>query len=119
MKLSATKLKAGDPLRVEADVRNVSQREGDEVVELYLSFPQSSTAPLIALRGFARIHLASGETRHIQFTLADRDLSEVNKSGDRVIAHGDYRIHLGGGQPGTSAGAEASFRIQGEEKLPE
>ncbi len=119
LKLSATKLKAGDPLRVEADVRNVSQREGDEVVELYLSFPQSSTAPLIALRGFARIHLASGETRHIQFTLADRDLSEVNKSGDRVIAHGDYRIHLGGGQPGTSAGAEASFRIQGEEKLPE
>jgi len=42
LKLSTTNLKAGDSLSVDADVRNVSQREGDEVVELYVSFPKIS-----------------------------------------------------------------------------
>jgi beta-glucosidase len=119
LKLSNTKLKAGDPLTVEADVKNASSRDGDEVAELYLSFPKSAIAPLRALRAFTRIHLAGGETRHIQFMLAARDLSEVDEKGDRIIAKGDYGIHVGGGQPGKAAGADASLRITGHEKFPE
>jgi beta-glucosidase len=120
LKLSTTKLKAGDPLTAEVDVRNVSQREGDEVVELYLRFPKSEIAPLRALRAFTRIHLSAGETRHVQFTLNTRDLSEVDKKGNRVVVKGNYRIDLGGGQPGTSAAlTEVAFRIKGHQKLPE
>jgi len=120
LKLSATKLKAGDSLNVEADVRNVSQREGDEVVELYLSFPKSSIAPIRALRGFTRVSLAAGDTRHVHFVLDARDLSEVNKKGDRIVAAGSYRISVGGGQPGTAAPhVEANFKIKGSQRLPE
>jgi beta-glucosidase len=118
--LSATKLKAGDSLSVEADVRNVSQREGDEVAELYLRFPKSAGAPICALRGFTRIHLGAGETQRIHFTLDPRDLSEVNENGNRIVARGSYRVNVGGGQPGTAAPqAEAEFRVTGSEKLPE
>jgi beta-glucosidase len=120
LKLSAAKLHAGDQLRVEADVKNTSPHEGDEVAELYLTFPQSPVAPIRALRGFTRLHLAPGEIKHVQFTLNPRDLSEVNEAGDRVIAAGNYRVYVGGGQPGTSAsGAEAAFHINGHRKLPE
>ena len=120
LKLSATRLKAGDSLNVEADVRNVSQREGDEVVELYLSFPKSSIAPIRALRSLTRVSLAAGDTRHVHFVLDARDLSEVNKQGDRIVAAGSYRISVGGGQPGTAAPeVEAEFKIKGSKRLPE
>ena len=58
LKLSASELNAGDPLSVEVDIRNTSERAGDEVAELYLHFPKSAGAPIRALRGFTRVHLA-------------------------------------------------------------
>jgi beta-glucosidase len=120
LKLSSAKPKAGDSLSVDADVRNTSQIDGDEVVELYLGFPRSSFAPLRALRGFTRIHVGAGDTQHVHFILDLRDLSEVDKKGDRIIASGDYRITVGGGQPGTAAPrAEAGFKIKGKQVLPE
>jgi len=120
LKLSTAQLKAGDSLNVEADVRNVSQREGDEVVELYLSFPKSPAAPIRALRGFTRMPLDPGETKHFHFTLDARDLSEVNEKGDRIVADGLYHISVGGGQPGTAVPvAEVEFRINGSQRLPE
>ncbi len=120
LKLSAGELNAGDPLSVEVDITNTSDRAGDEVAELYLHFPKSAGAPIRALRGFTRLHLGAGEARHVAFTLQGRDLSEVNEAGDRIVAAGPYRISVGGGQPGTgAAAAETSFSIRGEQKLPE
>ncbi len=120
LKLSASTLNAGDPLGVEAEVKNISERDGDEVVELYLSFPKSPYSPTHALRGATRIYLASGETQHVHFTLDARDLSEVDSNGDRVVAAGSYRISVGGGQPGTAAPQVGSeFAISGEQRLPE
>jgi beta-glucosidase len=120
LKLSATSLRAGDPLRVDADVKNVSLRDGDEVVELYLSFPRSPAAPIHALRGFTRVHVPAGETKHVHFTLDERDLSMVNEKGDRIVAAGSYRVTIGGGQPRTPAPqAEFELRIKGNQMLPE
>ncbi len=120
LKLSTTDLKAGDSLTVEADVRNVSTREGEEVAELYLSFPKSPAAPIRALRAFTRVSTAAGETKHVSFTLDARDLSEVEENGDRVVAKGAYHVSVGGGQPGTATPlAEAEFKVKGEQKLPE
>ena len=53
-------LKAGDPLTTEVIVTNTGEREGDEVVQLYLSFPNVAGSPIRALRGFRRIHLKAG-----------------------------------------------------------
>lgn len=120
LKLSSAKLNAGDSLSVDADVRNTSQREGDEVVELYLSFPRSPIAPLRALRGFTRIHVGGGNTQRVHFLLDARDLSEVDDKGDRIVASGSYRITVGGGQPGTAAPQiEAEFKIKGKQALPD
>ena len=119
LRLSSPALKAGSPLEVDANVRNTSGRDGDEVVELYLTFPKSDYAPIRALRGFTRVHVAAGETRAVHFSLGPRDLSEVNDAGEHVIEPGDYTISVGGGQPGTGAPlAEAKFSVTGSQTLP-
>ncbi len=120
LKLSGPELDAGNPLEVDIDVKNASQRAGDEVVELYITFPKLPGAPLRALRGFTRVHVGAGEVRHVKLALQPRDLSYVNEAGDRMVAAGDYTISAGGGQPGTSAAqADAKLSIRGEKKLPE
>jgi len=120
MILSSPTLQAGTPLDVEVDVKNTGKLEGDEVVELYISFPKIAGTPLKALRGFTRVHLAAGEQKHVKLALNPRDLSYVNEAGDRLVGAGDYLITVGGGQPGTlAAHADSHLMIQGEQKLPE
>jgi beta-glucosidase len=118
MKLSSSELDAGSPVIVDVDVKNASALAGDEVVELYITFPKLAGTPLRALRGFTRVHVAAGEVRHVSLALQPRDLSYVNEVGDRMVGAGDYLISVGGGQPGTSAArAEARLTIRGEQKL--
>jgi beta-glucosidase len=118
-KLSASTLKAGNDLRVDVDVRNTGGMAGDEVVQAYLVFPKLPGAPLRALRGFQRVNVRPGQTQHVRLTLNPRDLSMVNEEGTRLVAAGDYKVFVGGGQPGTGApGAELSLKIRGEQKLP-
>jgi beta-glucosidase len=120
LKLSSTELNAGDTLNCELDVKNVSDRAGDEVVQAYLTFPPFSGAPKLALRGFTRIHLAAGKQRIVHFALGPRDLSAVDKDGDRLVMQGEYGLSIGGGQPGTGAPVvQTQFTIQGEQRLPE
>jgi beta-glucosidase len=119
-KLSKAKLRAGEPLTVTAEVKNTGGHDGDEVVQVYLAFPELPGAPIRALRGFTRIRVAAGKTQRVQLRLDPRDLSYVNEAGDRLVASGKYRVSVGGGQPGTSAaGVEVPLEISGEYKLPE
>jgi len=120
LRFSSPQLEAGNPLDVEVDVNNTGKRDGDEVVQLYITFPKVDGAPLKALRGFTRVPLKAGEQQHLKLTLSPRDLSYVNAAGDHMITAGDYLITVGGGQPGTPAAhADAHLTIAGEQKLPE
>jgi len=120
LKLGANTVKAGDPLTAEVAITNSGKLAGDEVAELYLKFPAVDGAPLLALRGFERVHLAAGETRKVAFKLNPRDLSMVTAAGDPMIAGGQYTLFVGGAQPGdTQTGASVGFNIQGTVKIPE
>ena len=111
---------SGDPLTAEVTVSNTGKREGDEVVQLYLSFPNVPGAPLRALRGFKRVHLKAGESQQVRFALNDRDLSMVSEAGEPIIAEGKYSVSIGGGQPNTGAPAVAgTFQVKGTKTLPE
>src|SRR5213079_495049 len=57
LKLPAAPMKAGEPLHAEVTVKNTGNKGGDEVAQLYLTFPSVEGAPHIALRGFERVHL--------------------------------------------------------------
>jgi len=122
-RLSRTQVRAEQAVTVSVDVTNTGAMDADEVVQLYISRPDIAGAPIRSLVGFERIHLARGQTRTVEFTLQDRDLSTVDGDGGRRIVPGEARLWIGGGQPGmrddlpTAAGSAAAFRITGEATL--
>ena len=118
--LPKSAVKAGDPLTAEVTITNTGKREGDEVAQLYLTFPQVAGAPLRALRGFKRVHLKGGESRTVHFELGDRDLSLVTEAGVPIVANGKYSISVGGGQPNTETpSVSGTFQVKGSKTLPE
>ena len=120
LRLPKKTIRAGDPLSAEVTVANTGTREGDEVVQLYLSFPNVPGAPLRALRGFKRVHLKPGESEKVRFELKDRDLSMVSEAGEPIITKGKYQVFIGGGQPNTGAPAlTETFTVMETKILPE
>jgi beta-glucosidase len=118
--LPGNAINAGDPLTAQVTITNTGKREGDEVAQLYLSFPDVPGAPLRALRSFKRVHLRPGESQTVSFELKDRDLSMVSEAGVPMIAEGSYSVSIGGGQPNTGAPAVSGmFQVTGTRTLPE
>jgi beta-glucosidase len=111
---------AGQPVCADVTVANTGSKAGDEVVQVYIKFPDVKGAPKIALRGFQRIHLEAGASQKVHFELKDRDLVMVTENGDPIIAAGDYSINIGGGQPDTAAPSVAGkFHVDGQLALSE
>lgn len=117
LKIATPKLRAGDPVTVEADVKNTGSSAGDEVAELYLQQPHSEVSPRLALAGFKRVHLDPGQSTHVSFTLDPRSLGQVTAEGDRMIEPGEYKVYVGGSQPEQMDRA-MSFVVQGSKSLP-
>jgi beta-glucosidase len=116
-KVTPDQAPAGGPVSVSVRVTNTSSLPGDEVVELYLSHPGVEDAPVRALFGFQRIHLAASASQNVTFTLYDRDLSLVDEKGIRRVVPGPVDVWVGGGQPVSgpgqppTKGASAKFTI--------
>jgi beta-glucosidase len=109
LKVSAKKLKAGQPVRVSVDVRNAGARAGDEVVQLYVTDAAASVpVPVRSLAGVARLHLEPGERRGVSFTLAPEQMTVIDGRGRRVVEPGEFLISVGGKQPGFKGHADAS-----------
>lgn len=98
---SPSQLKKGDQITINCNVTNKGKRDGEEVVQLYASYPGAKEkAPIRMLKGFKRISLKAGETQTITFTLSPEDLMLINeKDGTPYQPTGKLRISIGGGQP--------------------
>jgi beta-glucosidase len=106
-------------LVVRTAITNTSARDGDEVAQLYLAPPRFEGGPRLALRGFQRLHLKAGERRELRWRLSARDLSFVDRDGQRQVMPGSYRVSVGGGQPGTGAPVEsAGFSLARVQQMP-
>ncbi|WP_251106328.1 glycoside hydrolase family 3 C-terminal domain-containing protein [Alloacidobacterium dinghuense] len=120
LKLSAPKLNAGAPLHVTVDVENTSAVAGDEVAELYVTPPAASGAPNHWLAGFKRVHIEPHKVAQVAFDLDARSLSLVDEQGQRAVTAGDYKIFVGGAQPGeTDSGMDQKLTIVGIQKVDE
>jgi beta-glucosidase len=87
---------------VKTVVSNTGDREGDEVVQVYLSNKRDFTTPIQALKGFTRIRLKPGESKEVTFSLSAEDLSVVDDKGKRTPMKGEVTVSVGGGQPSAS-----------------
>ena len=115
--LSSTRVKAGDPMDVTVNVQNTGTRSGDEVVQLYLAYPDAASAPRRALVGFQRVSLGAGERRAVRFHLDARALSLVDAQGVRAVREGRYQLFAGGHQPAAGQ-APVTFAVTGHADVP-
>jgi beta-glucosidase len=119
--LSTTSIAAGQTIIASASVANAGARAGDEVVQAYLVPPDARkpggfTDPVLQhmLVGFHRLSLKPGERRSSSFTIDPRLMSSVDRSGTRRVVPGEYKLWIGGGQPGDGPGVWTSFTVTGE-----
>lgn len=108
LKLSSQRITPQQNIQISVDVENVGERAGDEVVQLYVTDVAASVpVPIRSLRGVERIHLNPKEKRRVSFTLGPRELSLIDNHGRRVVEPGEYRVAVGGKQPGFTGSADA------------
>lgn len=82
--------------KVSVTVRNVGKMDGDEVVQLYVTDLQASTArPRKQLRGFERVRIAAGESVRVDFELDEDAFSLYNPEMKKVVEPGEFRIMVG------------------------
>ncbi|MGH8259405.1 MAG: glycoside hydrolase family 3 C-terminal domain-containing protein, partial [Steroidobacteraceae bacterium] len=124
-RVSAARIGPDGSTTVSVTVKNSGERDGDEVIELYLTHPGVPGAPIRSLEGFQRIHLLKGQARSVEFTLHGRSLGIVDGAGKHRIVPGTVDIWVGGGQPVSrpglqqAAGARTQFSIAGRKLLPD
>jgi beta-glucosidase len=93
-------IQAGENIIVEAEVKNTGTRAGDEVVQLYVSLPDSKLKKAIrSLQGFKRIHLEAGETRSLKFELKPNQFAARNNENVAIVEQGTVQLSIGGKQP--------------------
>jgi beta-glucosidase len=108
LRTSAPSLAGGGALDVSVDVANTGSRAGDEVVQLYVRYPESKVVrPLKQLRGFQRVTLASGETRTVTLRLDAADLAYWDAARhDWTVERGRVEIMVG------PSSADADLRLR-------
>ena len=95
-RLSTSTIGIGGSVDVAVDVQNMSDRAGDETVQLYIRDEVSSvTTPVEQLKAFQRVTLAPGEKRTVTFTLTPHSFEHWNIDMKRVVEPGRFRIMTG------------------------
>lgn len=107
--ISQKQLTYREVLSVQVTVQNTGQREGEEVVQLYLRDDVASiTRSVRSLRGFTRVKLAPGEARTINFVLDQDDFALLDKDFLRVVEPGTFTVFVGGN---STTDNQASFEV--------
>ncbi len=96
MQLHQNNINQKDSVMVSCTIKNTGKFAGDEVVQLYIHDMLASVSqPVMALKGFQRIHLNADESKEISFTITPEMLSMLDKDLKTVIEPGDFRIMIG------------------------
>ncbi|MDE5585150.1 MAG: glycoside hydrolase family 3 C-terminal domain-containing protein, partial [Muribaculaceae bacterium] len=92
---SAASAKAGQPVRLSVNVRNSGDRDGDEVVQVYVRNTADRELNH-TLRAFRRIHLKAGEEQDVQFDLLPEAFAFYDEaSGELATLPGTYEVAVG------------------------
>lgn len=95
-----TEVNAGEKINISVSVTNTGRFDGDEVVQLYVTLPDSKLKkPIRALQGFKRISLKPGETKTVDFDLNPSQFAARDEQNNAVVEPGKVQISVGGKQP--------------------
>ncbi len=96
LQISPSETEPAGEIRISVDVTNIGDRQGHEVVQLYINDVYSSVVtPVMELQGFKKIDLKSGEKKTVQFKLTSGHLSFLDQNLKPVVEPGSFDVMVG------------------------
>ncbi|MFA0745693.1 MAG: hypothetical protein LASZOEIN_002507, partial [Candidatus Fervidibacter sp.] len=90
------KISPAGTVAISVTVKNVGEREGDEVVQLYVrDVVASRVRPVKELKGFKRITLKPGEAKRVTFYLSADQLAFYDRAMRFVVEPGTIEVMVG------------------------
>ena len=78
-------------------VKNVSRRDGDEVVQVYIRKADDADGPVMSLRGFKRVSIKARKKAVVEIPMSAENIDLFNpETGKLEAAAGEYIIYYGG-----------------------
>jgi beta-glucosidase len=113
LRLSAATLASGGSVTVSVDVTNSGTRDGDEVVQLYVSYPTTTGVPrpIKQLRRFKRVTVPAGQTKTVALTLTRDQLAYWDATA-KAFAVQPGTVHLMVGGSSVDKRSEADLTVQ-------
>lgn len=95
--LSVTpEVNAAGMAEISCDVSNIGSRDGDEVVQVYVTDELASMLrPAEELAGFRRIHLKAGQTKRVRFTVHTDQFAFLNQKMEWIVEAGEMSVRVG------------------------
>ena len=92
----ASQFDADGVLQVAVDVTNKGNVDGEEIVQLYVADKVASMVrPVKELKGFKKVFIPKGNTKHVEFTLHARDLGFWNNNMQYIVEPGTFTVMVG------------------------
>jgi len=102
-KLDRDQISPKDTAKISVTVTNTGSRAGDQVVQMYIHHGVSSVVqPIIALKGFKRVHLEPGASTTVTFDVGPDQLSILNAQMKRAVEPGQVEVRIGASSAETS-----------------
>jgi beta-glucosidase len=96
MQFERNNIASNQSVKVNCTITNTGDRDGDEVVQLYIRDLLSTISrPVMELKGFERIQLKKGESKQVTFTITPEMLAMLNAAMQKVIEPGNFSIMIG------------------------
>lgn len=96
----AVSIRKKGEVKVSATIKNEGPLDGEEVVQLYISYPkEDKDAPRYSLLDFKRVKLSNNEEATVEFNLTAIDFTSVDEAGNKMLVPGKYTLWVGGSSP--------------------
>lgn len=95
--LSKNTLADGETITLTVPVTNLGKRDGEEVVQIYLSRPDDKEGPRYTLRAFKRVHIPAGQTESVTIPLTRESFEWFDEATNTMHPlEGTYELLYGG-----------------------
>jgi len=110
LKVSSKKLTEKGKLKVSVTIKNIGDRTGVDLVQLYVQdLVGSITRPVKELKGFQKISLKPGAQTEVEFTISKEDLKYYNSDLTYGVEPGKFNLWIG---PHSASGLQTSFMLE-------
>ncbi|POY37205.1 glycosyl hydrolase [Solitalea longa] len=96
LKVSKTQVQENDTITISVEVKNTGDKDGAEVVQLYVRDVVSSVAtPVKQLKGFSKLEIKAGEMQIANIQLPISELFLYNQQMQKVVEPGEFELQIG------------------------